>query len=238
MDKAIIFCRTKLDCDNLEKYMKQLDRNKYSCVCLHGDRKPNERRANLEAFKNDKVKFLICTDVAARDSTSPACLSSHCYCVNFVVINVTLPDEKSNYVHRIGRVGRAERMGLAISLVSTVPEKVWYHGEWCKTRGRNCWNTNLIDVKGCCVWYNEPQYLADIEEHLNVTIQQIQPDLQVPHDDFEGKVVYGQKRQSTGPKYENHTQQMAPIVKSLSKLESEAQLIYLKRHLMKVAKLG
>lgn len=40
------------------------------------------------------------------------------------MINVTLPDEKSNYVHRIGRVGRAERMGLAISLVATVPEKV------------------------------------------------------------------------------------------------------------------
>lgn len=35
-----------------------------------------------------------------------------------------MPDEKSNYVHRIGRVGRAERMGLAISLVSAVPEKV------------------------------------------------------------------------------------------------------------------
>lgn len=41
------------------------------------------------------------------------------------MINVTLPDEKSNYVHRIGRVGRAERMGLAISLVATVPEKVY-----------------------------------------------------------------------------------------------------------------
>lgn len=49
------------------------------------------------------------------------------YTCNFffcIVINITLPDEKSNYVHRIGRVGRAERMGLAISLVSTVPEKV------------------------------------------------------------------------------------------------------------------
>lgn len=41
------------------------------------------------------------------------------------MINITLPDEKSNYVHRIGRVGRAERMGLAISLVATVPEKVF-----------------------------------------------------------------------------------------------------------------
>lgn len=42
----------------------------------------------------------------------------------FLVINFTLPDEKTNYVHRIGRVGRADHMGLAISLVSTVPEKV------------------------------------------------------------------------------------------------------------------
>lgn len=75
----------------------------------------------------------------------------------FLVINVTLPDEKSNYVHRIGRVGRAERMGLAISLVSSVPEKVWYHGEWCPSRGRNCINTNLTDQGGCCTWYNEPR---------------------------------------------------------------------------------
>lgn len=75
----------------------------------------------------------------------------------FPVINVTLPDEKSNYVHRIGRVGRAERMGLAISLVSSVPEKVWYHGEWCSSRGRNCFNTNLTNQGGCCTWYNEPQ---------------------------------------------------------------------------------
>lgn len=47
------------------------------------------------------------------------------------MINVTLPDEKSNYVHRIGRVGRAERMGLAISLVSSVPEKVIHNSIFC-----------------------------------------------------------------------------------------------------------
>lgn len=40
--------------------------NSYSCVCLHGDRKPPERKANLERFKNQEAKFLICTDVAAR----------------------------------------------------------------------------------------------------------------------------------------------------------------------------
>jgi superfamily II DNA/RNA helicase len=61
------------------------------------------------------------------------------------MINVTLPDDKSNYLHRIGRVGRAERMGLAISLVAQLPEKVWFHGEWCKSRGRNCSSTRLTD---------------------------------------------------------------------------------------------
>ncbi|XP_044745938.1 ATP-dependent RNA helicase Ddx1 [Coccinella septempunctata] len=229
MDRAIIFCRTKIDCDNLERYLKNIDKNKYSCVCLHGDRKPHERKANLEKFKRQEVKFLICTDVAARglDITGLP-----------FMINVTLPDEKSNYVHRIGRVGRAERMGLALSLVSTVPEKVWYHGEWCKTRGRNCWNTNLTDVKGCCMWYNEPQYLADIEEHLNITITQVDTDMVVPADEFDGKVVYGQKRKAGGSNYQNHTAQMAPIVKELTKLESNAQLIYLNRHLTKFAKVA
>nr|XP_045611031.1 ATP-dependent RNA helicase Ddx1-like isoform X2 [Procambarus clarkii] len=83
-------------------------------VCLHGDRKPNERKANLQKFKDGGLKFLICTDVAARGIDVGG--------LPFIV-NVTLPDEKSNYVHRIGRVGRAERMGLAISLVAAVPEK-------------------------------------------------------------------------------------------------------------------
>lgn len=64
--RALLFCRTKLDCDNLENYLKSAGGSKYSCVCLHSDRKPHERKANLEAFKAQKVKFLICTDVAAR----------------------------------------------------------------------------------------------------------------------------------------------------------------------------
>lgn len=110
--------------------------------------------------------------------------------------------------------------------------QVWYHGEWCKTRGRNCWNTSLTDVKGCCVWYNEKQYLADIEDHLNVTIQQVESDIKVPFDSFDGKVTYGEKRANAGCNYENHTTQMAPIVRDLSKLESTAQLIYLQRQLL------
>lgn len=62
---AIIFCRTKLDCDNLERYLMSHG-NEFTCVCLHGDRKPAERKGNLEKFKQSQVKYLICTDVAAR----------------------------------------------------------------------------------------------------------------------------------------------------------------------------
>ncbi|XP_032665777.1 ATP-dependent RNA helicase Ddx1 [Odontomachus brunneus] len=221
MDRALLFCRTKLDCDNLERYLKQSGQQ-FSCVCLHGDRKPAERKQNLEKFKRQEVKFLICTDVAARglDITGLP-----------FMINITLPDEKSNYVHRIGRVGRAERMGLAISLVSSVPEKVWYHGEWCSSRGRNCQNTNLTDQGGCCTWYNEPNYLADIEDHLNVTIQQVGMDIKVPLNEFDGKVTYGEKRAAMGSNYVNHVQQMAPIVAELAALESKAQLAFLKTHI-------
>ena len=77
-------------------------------------------------------------------------------------------------------------------------KQVWYHGEWCSSRGRNCNNTKLTDNGGCCIWYNEPQYLGDIEEHLGVTIQQVEKDLKIAVDEFDGKVVYGAKRKDTG----------------------------------------
>ena len=56
MDYGIIFCRTKVDCDNLEQYLNKMgggknSNQKYSCTVLHGDRKPHERKANLEMFK-------------------------------------------------------------------------------------------------------------------------------------------------------------------------------------------
>ncbi|KAK3861170.1 hypothetical protein Pcinc_032827 [Petrolisthes cinctipes] len=226
MDQALVFCRTKLDCDNLERYFNQIGGgsnnrgNPYSCVCLHGDRKPAERKNNLQSFKDGSVKFLICTDVAARGIDVGG--------LPFI-INVTLPDEKSNYVHRIGRVGRAERMGLAISLVAAVPEKVWYHGEWCPSRGRGCYNTRLTTERGCCTWYNEPQYLADIEEHLGVTIQQVDQQMKVPVDEFDGKVIYGERRSQAGSSYQTHVEQLAPAVRELAHLESSTQQIYLKR---------
>lgn len=224
MDKAILFCRTKLDCDNVEKYLQKLGggprappNHQFSCVCLHGDRKPPERRENLQKFKDGKVRFLVCTDVAARGIDVRG--------VPYVV-NVTMPDEKENYVHRIGRVGRADRMGLAISLVATVQEKVWYHSN-CSNRGRGCYNTDLTTRGGCCIWYNEMQYLADIEEHLGVTIDQVAPDMKVPVNEFDGKVVYGEKRRLQGSTYKGHADILAPSVAELADLERKAQSSFL-----------
>ncbi|XP_061024755.1 ATP-dependent RNA helicase DDX1 [Eubalaena glacialis] len=222
MDQAIIFCRTKIDCDNLEQYFMQQgggpDKkgHQFSCVCLHGDRKPHERKQNLERFKKGDVRFLICTDVAAR--------GIDIHGVPYV-INVTLPDEKQNYVHRIGRVGRAERMGLAISLVATEKEKVWYHV--CSSRGKGCYNTRLKEDGGCTIWYNEMQLLSEIEEHLNCTISQVEPDIKVPVDEFDGKVTYGQKRTTGGGNYKGHVDILAPTVQELAALEKEAQTSFL-----------
>merc|ERR1712043_135565 len=112
----------------------------------------------------------------------------------------------------------AERMGLAISLVSSHKEKVWYHGEWCPSRGKNCKNTRLTDNGGCCIWYNEPQYLGEIEEDLKIAV-----------DEFDGKVVYGAKRKDTGSGYVGHADQLAPTLTELTRLERESQNLFLHR---------
>lgn len=70
--------------------------------------------------------------------------------------------------------------------------------------------------------------LADVEDHLNVTITQVDKNIQVPVNDFDGKVVYGEKLQNKGSNYEDHVEQLQPVVKSLSELESKAQLMFLK----------
>uniref|UniRef100_A0A671KZW7 ATP-dependent RNA helicase n=1 Tax=Sinocyclocheilus anshuiensis TaxID=1608454 RepID=A0A671KZW7_9TELE len=196
MDQAIIFCRTKIDCDNMEQYLikhgggPDKKGHQFSCVCLHGDRKPNERKYNLERFKKQEVKFLICTDVAAR--------GIDIHGVPYV-INVTLPDEKQNYVHRIGRVGRADRMGLAISLVAMEKEKV-------------SWKMYYL-------------LLSEIEEHLKCTITQCEPDIKVPVDEFDGKVTYGQRRTAGGEWPCGYI--LAPTVQELASLEREAQTSFL-----------
>ncbi len=165
IEQAIIFIRTRIDAQNLETFLNRLSdaeakgavgkmQKKYSCLQLHAGKGTDARLTNLEAFKNGDVRFLIATDVAARGIDVKE--------MPFV-INMTLPDKAEDYVHRVGRVGRAGAPGLAISLVATAEEKVWFHS--CKDKDK-CRNSKLASKGGCCIWYNEPQLLAAIEERL------------------------------------------------------------------------
>lgn len=224
MDQAIIFCRTKMDCDNLEAFLLALGGgaramvNSYSCCCVHGDRSAGVRRENLQKFKDGEMRFMICTDVAARGID----IRGIPY-----VINMTMPDEKENYIHRIGRVGRAERMGLAISLVSTVKEKVWYCASKRKCPGNKCTDTRLLEKGGCTIWYDEPQLLRDVESHLGVVIGRVGPDINIPVDEFDGKVTYGEKKGKSGTEYKGHVDALKPAVADLARLEEAAQSCYL-----------
>jgi len=177
MESCLVFCRTNVDCDNLEKFLNSLGggrgfagkaesgkENPYSCVVLAGMRDQQERQRNLAHFKAGDVRFLIATDVAARGIDIRE--------LPFLVM-LTLPDDPNQFFHRVGRVGRADRMGLAISIVATEKEKVWYHK--CPNRGRGCTNTKLVEEGGCTIWYDEPTYLKEIEERVGQRIAAMHP---------------------------------------------------------------
>lgn len=70
--------------------------------------------------------------------------------------------------------------------------------------------------------------LADIEDHLNITITQVDKNMQVPVNEFDGKVIYGEKLLKAGSDYKDHVEQLKPVVQCLSELEAKAQLLFLK----------
>jgi ATP-dependent RNA helicase DDX1 len=67
---------------------------------------------------------------------------------------------------------------------------------------------------------------------LGVSIPQIETDIKVPMNEFDGKVIYGQKRVNTGTGYVDHVKQLVPIVEELAELEAKAQSIFMRRLLM------
>ncbi|KAL6067962.1 ATP-dependent RNA helicase ddx1 [Balamuthia mandrillaris] len=242
MDQALIFVRTRQDSDNLEAFLRSLGggssqgmlENEYSCASLHSGRGMQERKENLEGFKDGSIRFLICTDVAARGID----VKELPY-----VINYTLPALPEDYIHRVGRVGRADRMGLAISIVAAGKEKVWYHQ--CKSKGQNCNNADELEKGGCGLWYDEPAILKAIEQRLGQTI----PTLDAAHryrlsspskeegeaeEEAEGKgkekeqvveVRYGQAKDGSGASAEvlRHVQMLKPTVAELAEKEIQLQ---------------
>jgi len=105
-ESALIFCKTKKGVDELISSL--LDRG-YSVDGMHGDMTQSKRLSALNKFKNRSVDYLVATDVAARGIDIQDI--SH-------VINYDLPQDTDSYVHRVGRTGRANKAGTALSLVT------------------------------------------------------------------------------------------------------------------------
>lgn len=103
-DRILVFCLYKKEAMRIENFIR---RQGFRVGGIHGDLSQEKRSASLAAFKEGHVPLLVATDVAARGLDIPAVK---------VVINVTFPLTAEDYVHRIGRTGRAGKEGLAITL--------------------------------------------------------------------------------------------------------------------------
>lgn len=105
-ESSIIFCKTKRGVDELVESMQGRG---YNVEGMHGDMNQNQRINTLKKFKSNTLDFLVATDVAARGIDVQDI--SH-------VINYDIPQDIESYVHRIGRTGRANKEGIAYSLVT------------------------------------------------------------------------------------------------------------------------
>ncbi len=110
-DQTLVFSRTKHGANNL---VKRLSRDNISAAAIHGNKSQAQRTKALDAFKQNKVQVLVATDIAARGIDIDQLAT---------VINFDLPHVPEDYVHRIGRTGRAGLSGVAISLVTNEDKK-------------------------------------------------------------------------------------------------------------------
>lgn len=103
--QALIFVNAKKDCEHLAS---KLEKRGVNAQVFHGDKGQSERTRVIEKFKNGEIEVLIATDIAARGLDIEKLP---------VVINFNLPRSPADYMHRIGRSGRAGEVGLALSLI-------------------------------------------------------------------------------------------------------------------------
>ncbi len=104
-DSVIVFCRTKHGADRVASVLK---RDNHAVAVLHSNRTQREREQALEGFRQGKYEVLVATDIAARGLDIAKV--SH-------VVNFDVPQHPEDYVHRIGRTGRAENSGDAFTLM-------------------------------------------------------------------------------------------------------------------------
>ncbi|MGB1208827.1 MAG: helicase-related protein, partial [Paracoccaceae bacterium] len=108
---AIIFCNRKTDVDICAKSLKKYG---YNAAAIHGDLDQSTRMRTLDGFREGTIRLLVASDVAARGLDVPSV--SH-------VFNFDVPTHSEDYVHRIGRTGRAGRDGKAMMICSVRDEK-------------------------------------------------------------------------------------------------------------------
>jgi superfamily II DNA/RNA helicase len=114
-EKVLVFGRTK---HGVEKLTTQLIRRGVSADSIHGNKNHSQRVRALTGFKQGKVQVLVATDVAARGLDIPSV--SH-------VINYEVPTTYDDYVHRIGRTGRADKTGVALTFIGSGKRAVAAH---------------------------------------------------------------------------------------------------------------
>jgi len=111
LTNAMIFCNRKTDVDIVAKSLKK---HGFDAAPIHGDLDQSQRTQTLDSFRNNKLRILVASDVAARGLDVPSV--SH-------VLNYDVPGHAEDYVHRIGRTGRAGRDGRAIMICESRDEK-------------------------------------------------------------------------------------------------------------------
>jgi len=113
-ESAIVFTATKRGTDQLEHMLKKRD---VKAVSMHGDRDQQERNVALRKFKNKSHPVMVATDVLSRgidiDDVS-------------LIVNFDVPNNPEDYIHRIGRTGRYNKSGTAITFVSNKDKKYYY----------------------------------------------------------------------------------------------------------------
>ncbi|WP_409967627.1 DEAD/DEAH box helicase [Bengtsoniella intestinalis] len=111
-ERAMVFCNTK---GATERTTKFLQMRNVDAACIHGDIPQRKREEVMKRFKDGNLHVFVSTDVAARgidvDDVD-------------IVFNCDVPDENQDYVHRIGRTGRAKRKGVAVTFVADYPAKM------------------------------------------------------------------------------------------------------------------
>ncbi len=252
--QAMIFCRTRLDCDNLTDLLTDIG---LRTTTLHSSVKGDGGRSGaIASFKEGTVRFLTCTDVGARGVDVRGLP---------LVLCLTLT-EASSYVHRVGRTGRAGRPGFAISLLglvsptskiplsidasistitssvthgntatstsldcTSIVEKVWFH---------RCNSKNPLDChdtrpdKGCATWLNEEDVMKEVRMSLG--------GIEVPGITYNelicgAEILSVKARQASGAggldaleseRTRQHVAILKPFAQELYRLELNAQKAY------------